>query len=123
MMVIYGGRSSDQVHNLGPDYYSNKVSYYNTTTSTWHTPDIRPPLPSGRRSHSALCLDNGKLVIFGGYNGYILKNIKIPISTNDPLHKINIIFQSYIFFIVLAVPKNTKMTYGYLTLTPGPGPH
>ena len=69
MMVIYGGRSSDQVHNLGPDYYSNKVSYYNTTTSTWYSPDIRPPLPSGRRSHSALCLDNGKLVIFGGYNG------------------------------------------------------
>ena len=34
----------------------------------WLTPHIPPPLPSGRRSHSALCLDNN-LLIFGGYNG------------------------------------------------------
>jgi len=72
LMVIYGGRSSDQAeyqYHVGPDYYSNKVSYYNTASSTWHTPDIRPPLPSGRRSHSALSLDCGRLLIFGGYNG------------------------------------------------------
>jgi len=69
IMVIYGGRSSDQTHHLGTDWYSNKVSYYNTLTSTWYSPDIRPPLPSGRRSHSALSLDNGKMLIFGGYNG------------------------------------------------------
>ena len=33
LMVIYGGRSSDQAeyqYHVGPDYYSNKVSCYNT---------------------------------------------------------------------------------------------
>ena len=75
MMVIFGGRSDLttgahwQVNNLGPDYYSNKVSYYDSLTSTWHSPDISPPLPSGRRSHSAVGLSQGKLLIFGGYNG------------------------------------------------------
>ena len=73
MMVIYGGRSSHeagQLHHLGTDYYSNKVAFYNTSTSTWLCPEIRNcPLPSGRRSHSALSLDNGNLLIFGGYNG------------------------------------------------------
>ena len=44
-MVIFGGRSDLttgahwQVNNLGPDYYSNKVSYYDTVTSSWHSPD------------------------------------------------------------------------------------
>jgi N-acetylneuraminic acid mutarotase len=72
-MFIFGGRSDLtggqgwQV-NMGPDYYSNKVCYFDTTTYTWHNPNIQPNLPSGRRSHSALNLD-GKLLIFGGYNG------------------------------------------------------
>jgi len=75
MMVIFGGRSDLttgaqwQVNNLGPDYYSNKVSYYDTVTSTWHSPEVTPPLPTGRRSHSAVGLSQGKLLIFGGYNG------------------------------------------------------
>lgn len=70
MMVIFGGRSSDQSpYQMELDYYSNKVAYYNTLTSTWSTPDIRAPVPSGRRSHSALALENGKVLIFGGFNG------------------------------------------------------
>jgi len=73
LMVIFGGRSDLtggqwQPVNMGPDYYSNKVSYFDTTTSTWHSPVINPPLPSGRRSHSAIKMQ-GKLLIFGGYNG------------------------------------------------------
>ena len=85
MMVIFGGRSSDQAaYHMGVDYYSNKVSYYNTLTSTWYTPDIRPPVPSGRRSHSALALENGKMLIFGGEEffpqyyreNFILKNME-----------------------------------------------
>jgi len=72
LMVIFGGRSDltggQWQLNMGPDYYSNKVSYFDTTTSTWYSPAIHPPLPSGRRSHSALHL-GGKLLIFGGYNG------------------------------------------------------
>ena len=37
LMVIYGGRSSDQAeyqYHVGPDYYSNKVSYH-STASNW----------------------------------------------------------------------------------------
>eukprot|EP00092_Neocalanus_flemingeri_P007660 GFUD01008272.1.p1 GENE.GFUD01008272.1~~GFUD01008272.1.p1 ORF type:complete len:401 (-),score=117.36 GFUD01008272.1:98-1300(-) len=72
LMVIFGGRSDltggQWQVNMGPDYYSNKVSYFDTTTSTWHSPAINPPLPSGRRSHSAINM-MGKLLIFGGYNG------------------------------------------------------
>ena len=68
-MLIFGGRSSDNAYNLATDYYSNKVSYYNTTSGTWYCPNVSPPLPSGRRSHSALALDNGKVLIFGGFNG------------------------------------------------------
>lgn len=72
LMFIFGGRSDltggQWQLNMGPDYYSNKVCYFDTTTFTWHNPSIEPPLPSGRRSHSAINL-NGKLLIFGGYNG------------------------------------------------------
>jgi len=73
-MYIFGGRSDLtggqwQLNvNMGPDYYSNKVCYFDTLTFTWHNPTLEPPLPSGRRSHSAINLD-GKLLIFGGYNG------------------------------------------------------
>ena len=35
---------------------------------TWHTPEVRSILPEGRRSHSALNIDD-KLWIFGGFNG------------------------------------------------------
>jgi len=71
MMVIFGGRSTDQssYHNLGRDFYSNKVSCYNSLTSTWSSPDILYPLPSGRRSHSAVSLENGKILMFGGFHG------------------------------------------------------
>jgi len=74
LMIIYGGRSDltggqwQPAVNMGPDYYSNKVSYFDTVTSTWHSPAIHQPLPSGRRSHSAINLE-GKMLIFGGYNG------------------------------------------------------
>ena len=74
LMIIFGGRSDltggqwQPPVNLGPDYYSNKVSYFDTATSTWHSPAIHQPLPSGRRSHSAINLE-GKMLIFGGYNG------------------------------------------------------
>lgn len=68
-MFIFGGRSNLTGHgNSTPDYYSNKVCYLDTTTLTWHTPAVELPQPAGRRSHSALNLD-GKLLIFGGYNG------------------------------------------------------
>jgi len=75
LMVIFGGRSDltggqwQPPVNMGPDYYSNKVSYFDTDTSTWHSPAIHQPLPSGRRSHSAISLGTGKMLIFGGYNG------------------------------------------------------
>ena len=36
--------------------------------NVWVNPHIDSPCPSGRRSHSALCLNN-TLLIFGGYNG------------------------------------------------------
>ena len=74
LMIIFGGRSDltggqwQPPVNMGPDYYSNKVSYFDTATSTWHSPAIHQPLPSGRRSHSATNLE-GKMLIFGGYNG------------------------------------------------------
>jgi len=74
LMIIFGGRSDltggqwQPPVDMGPDYYSNKVSYFDTVTSSWHSPAIQPPLPSGRRSHSAINL-NGKVLIFGGYNG------------------------------------------------------
>ena len=56
-IFIFGGRQG-----------SNKVCYFDTSSLTWHKPNIQPPLPSARRSHhSALNLD-GKLLIFGGYN-------------------------------------------------------
>jgi len=68
-MFIFGGRSDlTGVGNQGPDYYSNKICYLDTQSLTWHNPCITPPHPNGRRSHSALNLD-GKLLIFGGYNG------------------------------------------------------
>jgi len=69
LMLIYGGRSSDNAYNMVTDFYSNKITYYDTEFSTWCSPSVQPPLPSGRRSHSALALDNGKMLIFGGFNG------------------------------------------------------
>ena len=70
-MYIYGGRS-EGVGNWagvnGTEVYSNKLSYLDTGTRTWHTPPFKGPVPKGRRSHSALNLD-GRLMIFGGYNG------------------------------------------------------
>jgi len=70
-MYIYGGRS-EGVGNWagmnGTEVYSNKLSYLDTSTRTWHTPPFKGPVPKGRRSHSALELD-GRLMIFGGYNG------------------------------------------------------
>ena len=109
LMVIFGGRSdfstggqwAPQPPHFGPDYYrwgpgpglcsylcccSNRVSYYDTATSTWYSPNIVGPQvvvisvltntelncavqPEGRRSHSAVSLQSGRLIIFGGYNG------------------------------------------------------
>ena len=70
-MYIYGGRS-EGVGNWagvnGTEVYSNKLSYLDTGTRTWHTPPFKGPVPKGRRSHSALNL-GGRLMIFGGYNG------------------------------------------------------
>lgn len=70
-MFIFGGRSSNSNDLLAfnqDEIYSDKLSFLDTNTLTWHTPNILPPNPSGRRSHSAINLD-GKLLIFGGYNG------------------------------------------------------
>ena len=71
-MYIYGGRSEGIGGNWaamnGQEVYSNKLSYLDTGTRTWHTPPFKGPAPKGRRSHSALNLD-GRLMIFGGYNG------------------------------------------------------
>jgi len=66
-MYIFGGRSTTMTHPR-QDFYSNKVCYLDTSTNTWHLPHIPTPAPSGRRSHSALSIDN-RILIFGGYNG------------------------------------------------------
>lgn len=70
-MYVFGGRC-DNGHWPGPqqntEYYPNSVSYLDVKRKIWNTPHIPPPLPSGRRSHSAINLNNN-LVIFGGYNG------------------------------------------------------
>ena len=58
LMVIFGGGGS----------YSNKVSYFDTNTSTWHSPAIHQPMPSGRGQHSAISLGMGKMLVFGGFN-------------------------------------------------------
>jgi len=67
-MFIFGGRSDQNGDGTGRDFYSNKICYLDTVSLRWFSPSILPPWPAGRRSHSAINLD-GKLVIFGGYNG------------------------------------------------------
>eukprot|EP00088_Acartia_fossae_P008534 TRINITY_DN14086_c0_g1_i3.p1 TRINITY_DN14086_c0_g1~~TRINITY_DN14086_c0_g1_i3.p1 ORF type:complete len:430 (-),score=43.45 TRINITY_DN14086_c0_g1_i3:185-1372(-) len=67
-MFIFGGRSTLTTGNMYDDIYSNKVCYLDTTTFTWHTPTLTQPAPQGRRSHSAISMDN-RILIFGGYNG------------------------------------------------------
>jgi hypothetical protein len=45
LMIIFGGRSDltggqwQPPVNMGPDYYSNKVSYFDAATSTWQRED------------------------------------------------------------------------------------
>jgi len=72
-MYIFGGRCDQQFgnwphHGQSTEYYPNAVSYLDVKRNMWVTPDILSPLPSGRRSHSAISLDD-TLLIFGGYNG------------------------------------------------------
>ena len=96
-MFIFGGRSDTTVQNMHinpfmnqqTEFYSDKLIYLvilveldevrysnslfdlfhqDLSTARWETPIIASPKPTGRRSHSALNLD-GKLLIFGGYNG------------------------------------------------------
>jgi N-acetylneuraminic acid mutarotase len=69
-MYIFGGRSTLSAHgfDMGQDVYSHKVCYLDTVTFTWHMPRIQTPAPAGRRSHSALSINNN-ILIFGGYNG------------------------------------------------------
>ena len=50
------------------DWLFDLFSTQDISRNLWVTPDIEAPCPSGRRSHSAICL-NDKLLIFGGYNG------------------------------------------------------
>jgi len=70
-MYIFGGRCDNgQWPGAGQstEYYPDSVSYLDIKQNRWITPDIQAPYPSGRRSHSAICLNN-TLLIFGGYNG------------------------------------------------------
>ena len=76
-MYIFGGRSDLSAGLMNTEFYTNKLHYLDTLALKWNAPKIAnlqaKDIPEGRRSHSALNVD-GKLVIFGGYNGKTLKH-------------------------------------------------
>ncbi|CAB4061548.1 Kelch domain-containing protein 3 [Lepeophtheirus salmonis] len=63
-ILIFGGRSEINFH----ESYPTDVHYLDTDTMTWHSPRVSGLVPpDGRRSHSAVNV-NDDLLIFGGYN-------------------------------------------------------
>merc|ERR1711894_533633 len=70
-MYVFGGRCDNgnwPAQGQSTEYYPDTVSYLDIKSNKWITPHIPHPLPSGRRSHSALNLNN-TLLVFGGYDG------------------------------------------------------
>ncbi len=75
-MYVFGGRSDTSGGYMQTEYYTNKLNYLDTSTMTWCSPKVKnqpSTIPEGRRSHSAVNV-NEKLLIFGGYNGRVSRH-------------------------------------------------
>ncbi|RWS07856.1 kelch domain-containing protein 3-like protein, partial [Dinothrombium tinctorium] len=69
-MYVFGGRSNNQGTANFHEIYESTVYCLDTSKMTWNSPFVSGEIPTGRRSHSAF-VSNGKMYIFGGYNGNI----------------------------------------------------
>lgn len=90
-MYIFGGRSTtleDVMYVPISEFYCNKIMYLNTKSMKWEMPNTLGQIPCGRRSHSAVVL-NDELYIIGGYNGNTLNHL------ND-VHKFNPVSNQWI---------------------------
>lgn len=64
-LFVFGGCSLDNETRV-PKYHSD-VHVLDTETMIWARPRINGATPTGRYGHSATLLDNGHIVIFGGW--------------------------------------------------------
>ena len=64
-LLIFGGCTISK--ETGIPKYNDDVRQLDTNTMVWIRPRIDGPCPTGRYGHSATIMDNGKIVIFGGW--------------------------------------------------------
>lgn len=64
-LFVFGGCNVDK--DTGVPNYNSNVHVLDTETMIWARPRINGLTPTGRYGHSATTLDNGQIVIFGGW--------------------------------------------------------
>jgi len=63
-LIVFGGCS---ISELGVPSYNNDVRQLDTDTMIWIRPRVDGNNPTGRYGHTATLMDDGKIVIFGGW--------------------------------------------------------
>lgn len=64
-LLVIGGCSINQ--DSGIPYYNDDVRQLDTNNMIWTRPRITGQIPTGRYGHSTTLLDNGNIVIYGGW--------------------------------------------------------
>lgn len=77
-IYVFGGSESNPFEFANWSRYSNKLYRFDTSTSTWTE---LASMPESKETKGAIV--NGKLYVFGGYNGYVSNRIDMyDIKTN-----------------------------------------
>ena len=78
-LFIFGGASPDK-ETLVPKY-NDDIRVLDTDTMIWTRPRMNGATPTGRYGHSATLMDDGKIIIFGGWGR---GGCQTKESINDP---------------------------------------
>lgn len=62
---MFGGCSIDKETAIPK--YNNDIHVLDTETMVWVRPRVNGSTPTGRYGHSATMMDNGQIVVFGGW--------------------------------------------------------
>jgi len=79
-MYIFGGLQREELELVD----SNDLYYLDTTTMTWHSPEVTGDIPAPRCGHKMTTID-GKIYLFGGGNGDNWVNKFNDIHVFDPV--------------------------------------